>query len=39
MLCDFCRLCLGLCPLGFDFSVLFGLISLSFLDFDCSVFF
>ena len=39
MLCDFYSLCLGLCPLGFDFSVLFGLISLSFLDFDFSVFF
>ena len=33
MLCDFCSLFLGLCPLGFDFSVFFGLISLSFLGF------
>ena len=39
MLCNFCSLCLGLCPLGFDFYVLFGLISLSFLDFDFSMFF
>ena len=39
MPCDFCSLCLGLCPSVFDFFVLFGLISLSFLDFDFSTFF